>query len=231
MLLITRLAAALGAAGLVTALAAAEPVASAEPLLAANTVSVPTLRPRPLTADVPGSQADEGEAVSAKADLGAVSTQPDPLAPLATDADEMRAVRKGMTLASLVTRLRSVVAGNREMECLAGAIYFESKSEPLAGQLAVGEVIANRTQSGRFPKSYCGVVYQPGQFSFVRGRSMPSINRNHVQWKNAVAIARIVDRKLHDVTVKGALFFHARRVAPGWRMTRVASLGNHIFYR
>ncbi|WP_447415191.1 cell wall hydrolase, partial [Clostridium perfringens] len=39
--------------------------------------------------------------------------------------------------------------------CLAGAIYFEAKGEPLAGQLAVANVIINRTKSGRFPSDVC----------------------------------------------------------------------------
>ena len=134
-------------------------------------------------------------------------------------------------LASMVAQLRSSEAGGRELECLAGAIYFESKSESLKGQLAVGHVIANRAASGRFPSSYCGVVYQRSQFSFVRGKSMPKIARGGMQWKNAVAIAQIVDRKLAPTPVSKALFFHARRVSPGWRLTRVATLGNHVFYR
>ena len=131
----------------------------------------------------------------------------------------------------MVAQLRSTEAGSRELECLAGAIYFESKSEPLKGQLAVGHVIANRAKSGRFPSSYCGVVYQRSQFSFVRGRSMPPIARSSLQWKNAVAIAKIVDQELHPTPVGKALFFHARRVSPGWRLTRVGTIGNHVFYR
>jgi len=134
-------------------------------------------------------------------------------------------------LASMVAQMRSSDAGSRELECLAGAIYFESKSESLKGQLAVGHVIANRAASGRFPSSYCGVVYQRSQFSFVRGGSMPRIARGGIQWKNAVAIAHIVDQKLAATPVSKALFFHARRVSPGWRLTRVATLGNHVFYR
>ena len=134
-------------------------------------------------------------------------------------------------LPSLVSQLRSSEAGSRELECLAGAIYFESKSEPLSGQLAVGQVIANRSKSGRFPSSYCGVVFQRSQFSFVRGRSMPAIPRSSHQWKTAVAIARIVDRALHVSTVPKALFFHARRVSPRWHLTRLGTVGNHIFYR
>ena len=60
------------------------------------------------------------------------------------------------------------------------------------GQLAVGRVIVARSRSGRFPNSYCGVVYQPSQFSFVRGGRMPSINMDSRHWRNAVAIALIV---------------------------------------
>ncbi len=156
----------------------------------------------------------------------------DELAPVDTPATEDAApARVTGDLASMVAQLRSTSAGSRELECLAGAIYFESKSESLKGQLAVGHVIANRAASGRFPSSYCGVVYQRSQFSFVRGGSMPKIARGGLQWKNAVAIARIVDQKLAPTPVSKALFFHARRVSPGWRLTRVATLGNHVFYR
>jgi N-acetylmuramoyl-L-alanine amidase len=156
----------------------------------------------------------------------------DPLAPITEEAQPQdETIEPGATLAETVAKLRSTDAGSRELECLAGAIYFESKSESLAGQLAVGHVIANRASSGRFPSSYCGVVYQRSQFSFVRGRSMPYIPRASQDWKDAVAIAKIVDQQLHPSPVGKAMFFHARRVSPGWRLTRVATLGNHVFYR
>lgn len=142
------------------------------------------------------------------------------------------AVERSASLAEKVAELRSSDAGSRELECLAAGVYFESKSEALAGQLAVGKVIANRAASrGRFPSSYCGVLFQRGQFSFVRGGRWPTVNKNGSQWKNAVAIARIVDENLHDSSIGRAMFFHARRVSPGWRLTRVASVGNHVFYR
>jgi spore germination cell wall hydrolase CwlJ-like protein len=102
----------------------------------------------------------------------------------------------------------------------------------LAGQLAVGQVIANRANSGgRFPSSYCGVLFQRSQFSFVRGRSLPSVPRASKQWQTAVAMAKIVDKGLKASVIGNALFFHARYVSPGWRLKRVASIGNHIFYR
>jgi spore germination cell wall hydrolase CwlJ-like protein len=156
----------------------------------------------------------------------------DPLAPVADeDQAQPEGAIEGETLAQSVARLRDSEPGSRELECLASAIYFESKSESLSGQLAVGHVIANRAASGRFPSSYCGVVYQRSQFSFVRGHSMPHIPRASQDWEDAVAIAKIVDQHLHASPMGKALYFHARRVSPGWRMARVGTLGNHVFYR
>ncbi|MFC7536244.1 cell wall hydrolase [Sphingomonas sp. GCM10030256] len=161
----------------------------------------------------------------------------DPLAPASVEEQPaaeqpVEDVTAGATLSETVAKFRSSDPGSRELECLAVGIYFESKSEPLSGQLAVGEVIANRANSkGRFPSSYCGVLFQRGQFSFVKGGRWPAVAKGGAQWKNAVAIAKIVDKDLHDSSVGKALFFHARRVSPGWRLTRVATVGNHVFYR
>ncbi len=135
------------------------------------------------------------------------------------------------SLAELVAEQPQSDDLSRELHCLAGAIYFEAKSESLAGQLAVGRVVVARSKSGRFPGSYCGVVYQHSQFSFVRGNSMPRINTASRQWANAVAIARIADEGSWRSPAEGALFFHAARVSPGWHLTRLARIDNHIFYR
>ena len=148
------------------------------------------------------------------------------------DQPDVAPVHPSGDLAALVADLRGSDAGSRELECLATGVYFEAKSEPLAGQLAVGQVIANRSNSGgRFPASYCGVLFQRGQFSFVHGRSLPSVPRSSRQWQTAVAIAKIVDQDLKNSEVGNALFFHARYVSPGWRLKRVAAIGNHVFYR
>lgn len=121
---------------------------------------------------------------------------------------------------------------DEETRCLAGAVYFEAKSESLTGQLAVARVVINRARSGRFADSLCGVVYQPGQFSFVRGRSMPAINTGSRDWREAVAIARIaLENSWSENPAEGALFFHARRVSPSWNRQKIAAIDNHIFYR
>ena len=134
------------------------------------------------------------------------------------------------SLAELVAATPKPAEIDAELRCLAGAVYFESRGESLPGQLAVAHVVINRAQSGRFPKSLCGVVHQKSQFSFVRGGKMPAI-RNAAQWNNAVAIAQIARDGSWKNHAPGALFFHARYVSPGWRKTRIAQIDNHIFYR
>lgn len=135
------------------------------------------------------------------------------------------------TLAEMVAAQEMPASLDRDAECLAASVYFESKSEPLEGQLAVAEVVLNRANSGRFPRSICGVVFQPSQFSFVRNNGFPPINRSSLHWKRAVAIAQIAMEDSWDSKASDALYFHARRVSPNWRKTRVATLGNHVFYR
>ena len=205
-----------------SSVAPAQVTPGGEPLIETPSTNLPLV-----VASVPLPAQDDPNLLSAPDELA-----PAPEVPVTDSGEpEAEAITPRATLAETVAKLRSSQVAGRELECLAGAIYFESKSESLQGQLAVGHVIANRAKSGRFPSSYCGVVYQRSQFSFVRGRSMPAIARGGLQWKNAVAIAQIVDQQLHQSPIGKALFFHARRVSPGWRLTRVATLGNHVFYR
>ena len=118
-----------------------------------------------------------------------------------------------------------------DLECLATAVFFESKGEPLSGQLAVANVVLNRSRSGRFPASVCGVVTQRGQFGFVRGGELPPVDASRRDWKTAVAIAKVAMADAWTAPAPGAMYFHARRVAPNWSRARVTSIGNHIFYR
>ena len=135
------------------------------------------------------------------------------------------------SLADLVADRGAGASDRAEQACLATAVYFEAKGEPLKGQLGVANVILNRTKSGRFPRSVCGVVRQPGQFSFVHGGHLPAVSHGGAQWKTALAIAALALSGDAPAPAPKALFFHARSVSPGWHLTRVAAIGNHVFYR
>ncbi len=150
-------------------------------------------------------------------------------APVSDEAEPARI--SASSLAELVRAHDTSGPLNAEERCLAGAVYFESKGESLSGQLAVARVVMARAKSGRFPTTLCGVVHQKSQFSFVRGGGMPPIATGSNNWRNAVAISKIALDGSWKSPVEGALFFHARHVSPGWRLTRLGSIDNHIFYR
>jgi len=183
--------------------------------------------PAPVKAQVARSQVGIDAQADGQNQAPLSSDSTDDAQILAPAGDEPSAA----SLAQLVSQRTSNAPLSRELNCLASAIYFESKSEPLAGQLAVGRVIVARSRSGRFPDSYCGVVYQPSQFSFVRGNAMPSINKDSRFWKNAVALAQIAHEGSWQSPVEGALYFHAAHVSPRWGKVKAARIGNQIFYR
>lgn len=122
--------------------------------------------------------------------------------------------------------------GNEEaLRCLATTIYFESKGEPLAGQLAVANVVLNRAKSGRFASDVCGVVKQRGQFSFVRRGVLPAVDAVNRMYRTAEAVAKVALASAWKSPAPNALFFNGRKVGLPGRLTKVALIGNHIFYR
>jgi spore germination cell wall hydrolase CwlJ-like protein len=122
----------------------------------------------------------------------------------------------------------SQAQADRELDCLATAVWFESRGEALEGQLAVAQAVVNRARSGKWGgKDVCGVIRAPRQFSFVPER----VQRGTATFTTALAVARVAMMGLwHDIA-EGAHSFHAARLKPGWRLTRVAKIGNHVFYR
>ena len=158
-----------------------------------------------------------------------------PVAPVETNAQNtvvspaVAEAEEFDTLAQAVAAQDSAAA-DEALQCLAGAIYFESKGEPLTGQLAVAEVIINRAKSGRFPANVCAVVKQRGQFSFVRGGQIPNINAG-TAYRTAIAVAKVALADAWNSPADKALYFNTPDRRPSVRAIKVASIGNHIFYR
>lgn len=144
------------------------------------------------------------------------------------EADEP-AVTTPASLSQLVASVDAdAMANDSDLNCLATAVYFESRGEPMEGQLAVAQTILNRVESGRYAATVCGVINQPKQFSYDRSRAP----RAGSDWETAQAIAHIAMQDMWHEVAPRAVSFHARRVAPNWAgKTRVATIGNHVFYR
>ncbi len=139
---------------------------------------------------------------------------------------------------SQVISISKQIALSDEITCLAQNIYFEARSEPVAGMLAVGHVVLNRVASDRFPDSVCKVVRQGGeqrlhrcQFSWwCDGRSDEPLNQ--VAWDASRLMAWFIYNGQTTDPTGGALWYHADYVKPYWREAFVTGpqIGRHIFY-
>lgn len=174
-----------------------------DPINPADPVPVPT-------ASIPAPQAVETAELSAAIQPGDAVAYP--------------------TLAAAVAAQRLSDGADEQLRCLATSVYFESQGEPLAGQLAVAQVILNRAGAKRFGSSVCAVVTQRGQFSFVRGGRIPAVDPAKPSYRTALAVAKVAMAEAWDSPAPRALYFNARR-APFSGRIRVAAIGNHIFYR
>ena len=114
-----------------------------------------------------------------------------------------------------------------QIECLSKAAYFESKGESDAGMLAVIHTTLNRVKDVRFPKTICGVVYQPSQFSWTKHN--PKI-KDKEQYERAKRLAQeVVDGKHKDNT-RNALYFNSLHQQPRGTVC-TTRIGGHSFYK
>lgn len=128
---------------------------------------------------------------------------------------------------------------SKEQRCLAEAVYFEARSEPVEGQAAVAQVVLNRVKSGLYPSSICGVVYQNRhrhlacQFTFACEGKALRINDSD-SWDRAKRVASaVLEGRTYLADVGGATHYHADYVRPYWarRLKKMDVIGRHIFYK
>jgi len=128
----------------------------------------------------------------------------------------------------------------KEAICLAKAIYFEARSEPIDGQFAVARVVLNRTASRRYPDTICGVIYQNAhrkhrcQFSFACD-GVPDEPDEPTSWAMARGMAEALlrtERPILPEPVLRSTHYHADYVRPSWarKLTNTGQVGQHIFY-
>lgn len=134
-------------------------------------------------------------------------------------------------------QMPSIEGGDEQWRCLAQAIYFEARGEPLKGQIAVAEVVLNRVDNRAYPDTVCGVTNQGAssgracQFSYACNgtkRMASPLPRERAEKLAAIMLAGR-ERTVTD----GATHFHATYVRPAWsrKFVRTAAIGQHIFYR
>jgi spore germination cell wall hydrolase CwlJ-like protein len=127
----------------------------------------------------------------------------------------------------------------RAERCLANAVYFEARDEPVRAQVAVAQVVLNRAFSPYYPNDVCGVVYQNSnrhlacQFTFACDGKSEAIKEPDA-WDRARKIAaETLDGKLWMPDVAKSTHYHDDWAHPNWvrEMRRMDKLGGLIFYR
>jgi spore germination cell wall hydrolase CwlJ-like protein len=170
-------------------------------------------------ADQPSSATEIGESVAAKGEV---------------NSDNQRAKTPAERLGLLDEKSRA-----RSEKCLAEAVYFEARGEAVRGQIAVAQVVMNRTFSGFYPNTVCGVVYQNKhrhyacQFTFACD-NVADVVRERDMWERARKIAKaMLDGQLWLPEVGKSTHYHAYWVHPSWvsEMKKMYKFGVHTFYR
>jgi hypothetical protein len=184
----------------------------------------------------------------ASADMGSLPTEEAPLplsqpmsiAMIPLDMIPMPRPAPGVPPPSPAERLHLLGKDRVKAErCLANAIYFEARSEPVRGQMAVAQVVLNRAFSGFYPNDICGVVYQNAgrhlacQFTFACDGKSKAINERG-SWARANRIAKqTLDGQIYVPEVAKSTHYHAIYVHPNWvgEMKKMVRYGIHNFYR
>jgi spore germination cell wall hydrolase CwlJ-like protein len=173
----------------------------------------------PLAADEPSKAAESGESIAAKGEV---------------NADNQRAKTPAERLGLFDQKTRA-----KSEKCLAEAVYFEARGEAVRGQIAVAQVVMNRTFSGFYPTTVCGVVYQNKhrhyacQFTFACD-NVADVVREPEMWDRAKKIAKaVLDGQLWLPEVGKSTHYHAYWVRPSWvhEMKKMYKFGVHTFYR
>lgn len=132
-------------------------------------------------------------------------------------------------------QLSDDVHQRQEVVCLTEAIFFEAKSESVAGKEAIASVILNRTKSDNFPSTVCGVTSQKGQFQYKRNHNRKVFDSDQKNAEESAMIAiKALKGEIKDRT-KGSLYFVNSNIATytDWLtgLDVTVKIGRHTFYK
>tara|TARA_B100000242_G_scaffold90001_1_gene60767 strand:- start:2676 stop:3278 length:603 start_codon:yes stop_codon:yes gene_type:complete len=143
---------------------------------------------------------------------------------------------------------------NNEITCLAKNMYFEARSEGIAGVVATTQVVYNRVNSEEYPNTICEVIEQAKISQWwlkEKGIIKPIKNKCQFSWfcdgysdepkddKTYSELFELAEQFVNgehegmiDIT-GGALWYHADYVHPRWanHLEVTTKVGRHIFYK
>ena len=144
-----------------------------------------------------------------------------------------------------------------DVECMAKNIYFESRSDNMAGQFAVADVVLNRVKDKRYPNTVCDVIYDgpiKEKWKTKQYPDLPDSKREYVPLRHKCQFSWYCDGKKDEIPrydndaweraqlvagyilysgeylgiTEGATHYHATYVSPNWRHDRGMQLVGRI---
>jgi len=113
-----------------------------------------------------------------------------------------------------------------EILCVALAVYFESRGEPIEGQYAVASVVWNRRNDPRWPNHTCEVVAEKGQFEswpLIKAQLNAEYLERNPAMRKALAAASFT---AEEPTTRALFFAQAGYL----KFEYLETIGNHEFY-
>lgn len=207
-------------------------------VLTASVAPQTVASPVPVAAAIPAEAQEALAAANQLAGDGTGDAAPLPVT-MSSKLAYARADLPPTTFDSTVTATPTAAVSDKQMWCMATAIYFEARGESYRGQVAVGQVVMNRVKHPLYPDTICAVVFQNQnkrnacQFSFACD-GIPERVTDKKAWAQAMKIAQdVVGGTDYLPEVGKATHYHATYVYPHWapRMKKVTKIGLHVFYQ
>ena len=170
----------------------------------------------------------------------------------ALTAEQVLPIKRAVQWGQQHTKLSGVFVQafdeNGEAVCLAKNIYFEAGNQPLAGKVAVAQVVLNRMEHSSYPQDICGVIYQAKMRENWKGDLVPIRHQCQFSWfcdgksdepldtdtfyESYLVAQDVIMGKYPDIT-EGATHYHSIMVEPYWAETlnETVQITDHIFYR
>ena len=153
----------------------------------------------------------------------------------------------GLLLVGFTSKLHAFDPNN-EYVCLAKNIYFEAGNQPLAGKIAVTQVVFNRLEHSSYPDNVCDVIYQAKMRENWRGEIVPVRNQcqfswycdgksdeplDTITWLESIRVAQDVMTGKYGDSTEGATHYHATHVDPYWNdsLNETVTINDHVFYK
>ena len=129
---------------------------------------------------------------------------------------------------NIISEISEDVTDREELLCMAINIYHEARGSTTEDQIAVAEVVKNRTADWRWPDTVCDVVWDNKQFSWTHD-GLSDMPREDRAWETSQYIAWLSLNNMVENPVGNANHYHTTEINPYWSVSARQQVGSHFY--